>query len=226
MMDEIHLTAKLPKPSHPVSARRAAKTPEVVAVAKQFGREYFDGAREHGYGGYHYDGRWCPVVHDIVNHFDLSWRNNRVLDIGCAKGFLVHDMRGYGLDAYGLDISEYALKNCDPRVVGRLHLGNAIDLPFPDGSFDAVISINTVHNLPRDLCIQALREIERVTKHSAAFVQVGAYRTPEEKQLLEDWALTAETHGYPDEWRQIFKEAGYRGDYAWTLTTPVDACPS
>ena len=220
MMDEIHLTAKLPKPSHPVLARRAAKTPDVVAVAKQFGREYFDGAREHGYGGYHYDGRWMPVVEDIIDHFDLK-PGERVLDVGCAKGFLVRDMCWTGLDAYGLDISRYALENCHPEIASRLHLGNATNLPFPDGSFDAVISINTVHNLPRDLCIQALREIERVAKHSAAFVQVGAYRTLEEKQLLEDWALTAETHGYPDEWRQIFKEAGYRGSYWWTLIVPT-----
>lgn len=221
MMDEIHLTAKLPKPSHPVSARRAAKSPEVVAVAKQFGQEYFDGAREHGYGGYHYDRRWMPVVEDIIDHFDLK-PGDRVLDVGCAKGFLVYDMCWTGLDAYGLDISEYALKNCHPEVVGRLNLGNATLLPFPDHSFDAVICINTVHNLGRWWCTVALREIERVVRHSAAFVQVGSYRTPEEKQLLEDWALTAETHGYPDEWRQIFKEAGYRGDYFWTLVTPAE----
>ena len=219
MMDEIHLTAKLPKPAHPVATRRAAKTPEIVAVAKQFGREYFDGAREHGYGGYHYDGRWMPVVEDIIDHFDLK-PAARVLDVGCAKGFLVRDMCWTGLDAYGLDISDYALKRCHPEVIGRLHSGNATNLPFPDNSFDAVICINTVHNLPRNLCIQALSEIERVTKNSAAFVQVGAYRSPEEKQLLTDWALTAETHGYPDEWRQIFKEAGYRGNFSFTYTTP------
>ena len=221
MMEEICLTAKLPKPSHPVAARRATKTPEIVAVAKQFGREYFDGAREHGYGGYHYDGRWMPVVDDIIDHFDLK-PGDRVLDVGCAKGFLVKDMHWTGLDAYGLDISDYALRHCHPDIVGRLHLGNAINLPFPSGSFHAVICINTVHNLPRDLCIQALSEIERVSVYpGGSFVQVGAYCSPEEKQLLTDWALTAETHGYPEEWRQMFKEAGYRGDYWWTITTPA-----
>ncbi len=220
MMKEVILTAKLPAPSHPVAARRASRTPEIVAVAKQFGREYFDGAREHGYGGYHYDGRWTPVVWDIIDHFRLDW-GDRVLDVGCAKGFLVHDLHRHHLNAYGIDISDYAIKNCHPDAIGRVHRGNVIDLPFPDDTFKAVICINTAHNLPRDLCVQALREIERVAINSAAYVQVGAYRTPEEKQLLEDWALTAETHGYPDEWRQIFEEAGYKGDYGFTYTTPA-----
>ena len=39
------------------------------AIARQFGREYFDGPREYGYGGYRYDGRWLPIARDIVAHY-------------------------------------------------------------------------------------------------------------------------------------------------------------
>ena len=49
------------------------------------------------------------------------------------------------------------------EVVGRLHLGNCIKLPFPDGSFAATIAINVVHNLDRAECIAAVREIERLS---------------------------------------------------------------
>ena len=77
-----------------------------------------------------------------------------------------------GLEAFGLDVSEYALLNCEPEVVGRLHLGNARRLPFPDHSFDAVVSINAIHNLDRDECLEALREIERVTRGGKAYVPV------------------------------------------------------
>nr|AAK71261.1 unknown [Coxiella burnetii] len=178
---------------------------------------YFDGPRDYGYGGYRYDGRWVPVAKDMVDHFGLK-AGDRVLDIGCAKGFLVKDFMKAcpGLEAYGIDISEYALMNCEPEVVGRLHLGNADHLPFPDNSFDAVISLNTVHNLPRERVIIALREIQRVSG-GKAYIQVDSYHTPEQKSLFEDWVLTAEFHDYPEGWIKVFEEAGYTGDYNWTL---------
>jgi ubiquinone/menaquinone biosynthesis C-methylase UbiE len=121
-----------------------------------------------------------------------------------------------GLEAFGLDISEYALMHCEPEVVGRLHLGNAVKLPFPDRSFKAVISLNTVHNLDRGECMTALREIERLAP-GRAFVQVDSYRTAEQKALFEEWVLTAKFHDYPDGWVALFREAGYTGDYYWTI---------
>jgi SAM-dependent methyltransferase len=217
-MAEINLLARYPKSRRSVLARASNKTEEHIRVSRQYGREYFDGDRSYGYGGYRYDGRWKPVAEDIISHFSLK-PGDRILDIGCAKGFLVKDLMivSTGLEAFGLDVSHYALKHCELEVVGRLHHGNAIALPFPDHSFDAVISINTLHNLPRAECIAALREIERVTKQSRAYVQVDSYFTDAEKRLFEEWVLTAYTHDYPDGWREIFDEAGYRGDYYWTL---------
>src|SRR5678816_3549212 len=106
--------------------------------------------------------------------------------------------------------------NCEREVVGRLHVGNAVQLPFPDRSFDAVLAINTVHNLDRSGCIQALREIERLAP-GRAYVQVDAYRNPAERQLFEDWMLTARTYGMPQDWIEILREAGYTGDYYWTI---------
>ena len=49
-----------------------------------YGKEYFDGPREYGYGGYKYDGRWINVAKDIIKHFNLS-KGQKVLDVGCAK---------------------------------------------------------------------------------------------------------------------------------------------
>jgi len=89
-------------------------------------------------------------------------------------------------------------------------------LPFPDESFDCVLSLNTIHNLPRERLIVALKEIQRLSG-GKAFVQVDSYRTPEEKEIFESWVLTAEFHDYPDEWITVFNEAGYTGDYFWTI---------
>lgn len=216
-MGEINLLAKLPRSSRKVASRASAKTDEHIRISREYGEQYFDGSREYGYGGYRYDGRWVPVAEDIVRHFDLK-AGDRVLDVGCAKGFLVKDLLQVcpGLEVFGLDISHYAMMHCEPEIVGRLHLGNAMTLPFPDDSFQAAISLNTIHNLNRSDCIVALGELQRISS-GHAFVQVDSYRTPEQKAVFEDWVLTAKFHDYPDGWIKLFKEAGYTGDYYWTI---------
>jgi ubiquinone/menaquinone biosynthesis C-methylase UbiE len=215
---EVELLAALPRTKRNVEKRVQGKDPRVVEISRRYGEMYFDGPREYGYGGYHYDGRWIPVARDIVAHFGLK-PGMRVLDVGCAKGFLVKDLMQVcpGLEAFGLDISEYALRCCQPEAAGRLCRGNCVDLPFPGGSFEAVLSINTVHNLDRPEVVRTLREIMRVTCGGKAFVQVDSYHTPEQRALFLDWVLTAQFHDYPQGWLQVFAEAGYRGDWAWTL---------
>jgi len=214
---EVDLLRAIPRTKRNIQARQEAKDPEVVRISKQYGEMYFDGPRLYGYGGYRYDGRWAPVAKDIIAHFDLK-PGQRVLDVGCAKGFLVNDLLGAlpGLEVFGLDLSDYALMHCHPNTVGRLHLGSADRLPFPDNSFACVISLDTVHNLPRERAKVALGEIQRISG-GRAFVRVDSYRTPEQKSVFESWVLTAEFHDYPAGWLDLFAEAGYTGDYAWTI---------
>jgi SAM-dependent methyltransferase len=214
---EIDLLKALPRTKRDVNARSAGKSAEVIAASKEFGELYFDGPREYGYGGYRYDGRWIPVARDIIAHFDLK-PGDKVLDIGCGKGFLVKDLVDAGIDAYGLDVSDYGVKNCPPDVVGRLHRGDCRDLPFPDASFAAVLCINTLQNLTRDQIIIAVREIERLAP-GRAFIQVDSYRTEADKAWFENWVLTAEFHDYPEGWVAVYDEAGYTGDYYWMLHT-------
>jgi len=217
-MSEVNLLRKYPVSKRNISSRASAKTDDHIRISRQYGVDYFDGPREYGYGGYRYDGRWVLIAQDMIEHWGLK-PGMRVLDVGCAKGFLVKDFMKAcpGLECFGLDISEYAVKNCEPEVVGRLHIGNMVKLPFPDNSFDAVVCINTAHNLEHGDCVNAIREIQRVTKNGNAYIQVDSYRTPEERDIFVDWVLTAYTHDYPDGWRSIFSEAGYTGDYYWTF---------
>lgn len=216
-MPEIDLLRRYPKAKRDIQKRQAAQSPEAIETARLYGFEYFDGTRDQGYGGYRYDGRWIPIAEDIIAHYGLKG-GDRVLDVGCAKGFLVKDLRKVcsGLDVFGIDVSEYAMRHSEPETIGRLHLGCASSLPFPDKSFDFVISINTLHNLEGANLQKALREIMRVSK-GPAYVQVDSYHTPEEREIFLSWVLTAKTHGYPEEWEKIFNEAGYTGDYGWTI---------
>jgi SAM-dependent methyltransferase len=214
-MAEINLLESYPRSRRPMGRSMMPGKPE---IAKRYGREYFDGDRTEGYGGYRYDGRWVPIARRISDHYGLT-AGKRVLDIGCAKGFLIHDLKMAvpGLSVVGLDVSEYALIHAMPDTRGRLVRGSADQLPFRDGEFDLVLSINVLHNLERGRCITALREIGRVGRgHS--YVQVDSWLSEEQRENLAQWVLTAVTYYDPDGWRELFAEAEYTGDYFWTLT--------
>lgn len=216
MRAEVDLLRRLPRQRRTLAMPRS-QDPANRAVALRFGEEYFDGRREQGYGGYRYDGRWVPIARDIVAYFGLR-AGHRVLDVGCAKGFLVKDLMLVcpGLQVYGLDISHYALTHCEPEAAGRLLRGTADQLPFAPRAFDVVLCINVIHNLDRPRCITALREIERLAP-GRGYVRVDAYGTEAERQIFLDWVLTAVTFLTPDGWRALLAESGYTGDYSWTI---------
>lgn len=218
-MRMINLLEANPKVARDIEARLVNKE-ENRRLALKFGFEYFDGPREQGYGGYRYDGRWVAVARRLADLYGLT-PGMRVLDIGCAKGFLVKDLMEVvpGLEVIGLDISDYALDNCHPDARGHLMRGGCDDLPFADNSFDLALAINTVHNLDHSGCLRSLREIQRVSP-GAAFVQVDAYRNEAERRIFEDWMLTAQTYLTPEGWIAMFEEAGYTGDYYWTVLLP------
>jgi SAM-dependent methyltransferase len=215
-MAEINLLARYPRATRNLAARKQAQAASRT-IARRFGREYFDGTREQGYGGYRYDGRWVPVARDMATHFKLK-AGDRVLDVGCAKGFLMRDLMEVvpGLEAWGLEISQYAIDNCHPDARGRILRGTAQKLPFASASFAAALSINVVHNLGYDACVEAVREMERVAP-GRGYIQVDAYRNEDERDMFLDWVLTADTFGRPEMWRELFQRAGYTGDYYWTI---------
>ena len=215
-MQEFNLLYSVPKVIRDVSARTINKE-ENRRLANQFGFEYFDGSREQGYGGYRYDGRWVDISQRAIEHFGLK-SGDRVLDIGCAKGFFVKDLSDTlpGIDVIGLDISRYALEHRHPDLSGGLVQASCDALPFPDDSFAAAFAINTIHNLDPAGCLRSLREVERVAP-GRGFVQVDAYRSPEELAVFEDWMLTAKTYCQTQEWLDLFDEAGYTGSYYWTI---------
>ena len=216
-MREVNLLDSYPRAKRPISAHRSA-APKNRAVAGRFGREYFDGDRTQGYGGYRYDGRWVAVARRLTEFYQIE-AGHRILDVGCAKGFMLHDLRQVvpGVEVYGVDISEYAIRQSLDDVCCRLSIGSAEHLPYPDDSFDLVVSINTIHNLPRDRCMEATREIQRVSRRYK-YIQVDSWLNDEQRQNLEHWVLTAKTYFAPEGWRSLFRQAGYTGDYYWTLT--------
>lgn len=210
------------------------------SLAREFGEEFFDGDRINGYGGYQYDGRWRKVAEKIRSIYNIC-DGDSILDVGCAKGFLIYDLQDMvpGINVRGIDISKYALNHAmdgfgknvpkseeNPnkleeiarrKVLPSLIGGSADNLPWPNKSFDAVVSINTIHNLPRDKCKKAIREMIRVCRTNKLFIQVDSYRTEIERETIMAWNLTAQTILSEDDWINLFKKNNYNGDYFWTI---------
>lgn len=239
-MGEINLMDRYPRSKRPILARGKIKlsgkgrikpdsSPFVTVedtliehallqAARKFGREYFDGDRLYGYGGYYYHPRfWSDTAKRFYDYYQLQ-PGASVLDVGAAKGFLLYDLKRLypQLTVAGIDISEYAYENSPPEIKPFLKIGDARDLPYPDKSFDLVISINTVSNPPLDGCKQAIREIMRVSR-GAAFMTVHAWESEKQKEDLANWNLTAQTCMHTAEWKALFAELGYSGDYYWSF---------
>lgn len=218
MGKEIDLMANYPRSKRNVEERGASKTEADRALARKFGKEFFDGDRSHGYGGFNYFPRfWQPVIPTFQKHWTLTSESS-VLDVGCAKGFMLHDFAELipGVKVKGIDISEYAIENAIEDMRPHVKVASAVELPFPDKYFDVVISVTTVHNLEGDDLIRALQEIERVARRGS-FITVDAYRDDQEKERMNAWNLTAKTVLHVNEWKSLFNEAGYTGDYFWFM---------
>ena len=215
---EVDLLINYPKSKRDLKKRLEEKSEEDRKIARNFGKEFFDGTRSQGYGGYNYNSKfWELVVPTFKEYWDLD-HNSNILDVGCGKGFMLYDFSRLipGIKITGIDISEYAIENSLVEIKKNLQVANAKKLPFKNKSFDAVVSINTIHNLSKVECRDALKEIERVS-NGKSFITVDAYRNSEEKEKIFAWNLTAKTILSVEEWKNFFKEVGYTGDYYWFI---------
>ena len=218
MGKEINLLKNYPRSNRNILERKVNKTNKIVNIARKFGRDYFDGDRIYGYGGYYYNKKfWVNVIDTFIEYYNLK-ENSSILDVGCGKGFMLYDFLSKvpTLKVCGLDISEYAIKNSLETIKPNLKIGNANNLPFETNSFDLVISINTIHNLDELNCAKALKEIQRVSKKNS-FITVDAYKNNDDKNRMDDWNLTALTYKSTNNWKKFFNENGYTGDYYWFI---------
>lgn len=218
-MAEINLMRLYPQGKRNLDVRGEI-TDEVRAISRKFDFDYFDGDRKYGYGGYNYHPRfWTETVKLFRDHYQLP-ENASILDVGCGKGFMLHDFQLLMPQAKlsGIDVSPYAIQHAKEEVKPFVQQANAKSLPFPDASFDLVISINTLHNLNREDCKQGIREIQRVSR-GKSFLMVDGWNNDEEKALMDRWVLTAITMMHVNEWKKLLQEIGYTGDYFFWVVT-------
>lgn len=186
---------------------------ECMKVARKYGKDYWDGDRKFGYGGYKYDGRWEAVAKRLIDIYKLP-KNAKILDVGCGKGFLIFELKKLLPESkvIGFDVSEYAVEHGKEEVKDCLFAHKAEQpYSFKDKEIDLVISIMTLHNLKLMDLHSALQEIERVGKNK--YIVVESYRNEQELFNLECWALTGQAFFSTEEWIWLLKNFGYTGDY-------------
>ena len=198
----------------PVKVRaRVAKERTVInkMYAWQLGKEYYDGNRLNGYGGFKYDGRWLKLLPKIIKRYKLK-KSSKVLDLGCKKGFLLKDLNILipGIKSYGIENHPYALKKsikCNSKLIQSEYYS----IPFKDKYFDFVIAFNSLymHNLGD--VIKSLREIERVSKKS--YIVLASGENNEERNRFYKWTLIGTSILLKKEWKILFKKIKFTGDY-------------
>ncbi len=129
-----------------------------------YGAAYFDkpknALKESGYGeGYNE----ATEFQEVAGLVEELFNPRKVLDIGCAKGFQVAALRSRGIEASGIDISEYAIASAPPEVSPWLQVGSCTRLNFPDRSFDLLLVLETLEHIPPNKIAQVLAELCRVT---------------------------------------------------------------
>jgi SAM-dependent methyltransferase len=195
-------------------ARMLDNKVKCMKIAKQYGKDYWDGDRRYGYGGYKYiPERWKSVAQGLIKTYHLG-PGSKILDVGCGKGFLLHEMLLLEpeLSIIGFDISEYGISCASELVKPYLFKHDAQSrYPFSNKEFDLVISLSTLHNLSIFDLQAALSEIERVGKQ--AYVMIESYQNEQELFNLQCWALTCESFFDREEWIFLYKHFGYTGDY-------------
>lgn len=127
-----------------------------------------------------------------------------VLDVGCAYGELVKGLTDLGIEAYGIDGSDYAINNSDPSIRSKLFKVNLNSDPFPfdDKFFDVIGSFYSVEHI-HDIVFFA-KELHRTMKDNG----VAWFLTPNEG--LEGRNDTDVFTNKFEEWKKIFEKYSFR----------------
>ena len=180
------------------------------------GKELYDGSRLNGFGGFKYDGRWKNILPPLIKRYKLR-SGSKVLDVGCKKGFLLHDLKELvpGIKIYGVEDHIYPIQKSMKTVRRHLKLSDYHKLKFKKNFFDAVFSFHCIYRLNFADMIEAIKEIQRVTKKNS-YITFGAYHDKKGKEIFDKWGIISTSHMHVKDLRTVLKYLKYKGDYSFT----------
>ena len=170
-------------------------------MAHKFNKDYFeDGVRQNlsGYENYKWmPTRSIPEALTIKKHFDFD----SCIDFGCAKGFLVHALRLMDLNAYGEDISKYALDNCHPDVKEYLSLPN-------NNKCDLLIAKDVLEHIEEDELPSILNKLHSKASQFFFTIPLGDNNRFRIKEYEID--VTHVTKKDEQWWLELFNKNGFK----------------
>ena len=190
-------------------------------IAWREDKDYYDGDRNNGYGGFNYDARWIKLLPRIIKKFKLD-NNSKILDLGCKKGFIMKDFKILLPKArvYGIEDHKYPIDNAEKEIKKNIIHCKYYDIPFKDKYFDFVIGFSSIYKYNFADDVKTLREINRVSKKS--FITVGSYSNDKEKKIFYKWTLLGTTILHKKEWLELFKRVKFKGSYYFTTAKSLN----
>lgn len=107
------------------------------------------------------DKAWLDFFGMIADRIVSDFQPTRVLDAGCAWGFLVEALRARGVEADGIDISEFAISQVTPDVAPYCRVGSIAE-PFGT-RYDLIVTMEVVEHMPPH---EADRAVANLTTHT------------------------------------------------------------
>ena len=161
---------------------------EKKIIAWKKDKEFYDGSRENGYGGFKYDGRWLKILPKIIKKYKLNPKS-KVLEIGCKKGFLIYDLIKLlpKIKCFGVVDHYYPIKNCKKEVIKKIKYSNFTKLPFKKNSFDCVIAISSIYTYNFGDLLKIFSEINRVSKSNKNLITLASYNNTKDLEKLLEW---------------------------------------
>lgn len=176
--------------------------------------DYFERGEELGISGYT-NYRWLPeltirMAHSLIVNLPIK-ADETVLDFGCSKGYLVKALRFLDCEAYGVDISSYAIDNCDPEVSQYCELVTGSNFGTERGGYDWLIAKDVLEHMSETMLRALLTMAHSVTDHIFAVVPLaednlsGRYIVPSYND--DATHVLAKRMGW---WEGVFRECGWR----------------
>jgi len=221
-MREFDALSGYPEPKEPRHVHPSLRTIHNRIIASYRDREFYDGNRNNGYGGFKNDGRWAPIAQNMLQMYSLNDQSS-ILQIGCDKGFLLHEFLQIcpDINIRGTEISDYAIDCVLPSVKPFIKKAPFMELPFADGEFDFIIAIGAVYSLNLPDAIKCLKEIQRVGK-GKSFITLGAYDSEEDFRCFRYWTLLGCTVLSKTDWVEVLNHVGYTGDYKFNTAQSLN----
>ncbi len=143
-----------------------------------------------------YEGKWLQFFGLVADHIVSHIRPRKVLDAGCAKGFLVEALRDRGIEAYGIDLSEYAISEARRDIRQYCRVASLLD-PIHE-RFDLIVCIEVLEHIPEHLAPRVIANLCRSTD------DILFSSTP------DDFAEATHVNVRPQSyWNALFSEQGF-----------------